>query len=170
MAGTSLTLRDARPDDYADIARLTVEAYREFSDVLKPEDWMTMQANLSKVEERAKEATFIVAEQDGQVVGAVAYSSTRTRKDDRFRPDSATIQVLAVPPSHRRRGIGKLLSRECIRRARQDGAPRVGLYTSEVMADARMLYESLGFTPERDFELYGLRYWVYVLKLGGCTR
>ena len=56
-------------------------------------------------------------------------------------------------PIRRGRGIGRLLTEECIRRARAAACPAIGLHTTELMAVARAMYERMGFVraPERDF-------------------
>ena len=58
------------------------------------------------------------------------------------------------------------LVRECIRRARDDGAPAIGLFTSEIMTGARELYRGLGFHEDRELPpRYGVRYWRLRLEL-----
>ena len=161
----ALVIRDARPGEFAEVATLNVEAYREFSRAVKPEDWGTMEANLRSIEPRAEDGNVIVAEHNGTLVGAVIYRPPGRRNPGRFAREWAVIELLAVRPSHRRQRIGWLLTQECIRRARRDGAHNVGLYTSEAMAAARRLYESMGFNREAEFEQYGLRYWNYMLEL-----
>jgi hypothetical protein len=50
--------------------------------------------------------------------------------------------------------------------AKQDRAEVIALHTSELMINARRMYERLGF--QQDIELprrLGIRYWRYVLKL-----
>jgi ribosomal protein S18 acetylase RimI-like enzyme len=58
-----------------------------------------------------------------------------------------------VAPEARGRGIGRLLTEECIRRARAGGRTAVGLHTTEFMAVARSMYERMGFVrvPRYDF-------------------
>ena len=74
--------------------------------------------------------------------------------------------MLAVSPQHRGQGIGRQLSLECVRRAKQDKAEVVGLHTSELMVAARRMYERLGFQQEIELpRLLGIKYWRYVLKL-----
>jgi len=83
-----------------------------------------------------------------------------------FEPEWASIVLLAVAPRHRRRGIARALLRECIRRARDDDAPAVGLFTSELMTGAAELYRSLGFREDRELpRRYGVRYWRLRLEL-----
>jgi ribosomal protein S18 acetylase RimI-like enzyme len=83
-----------------------------------------------------------------------------------FQPEWASLRMLAVSPQHRGQGIGRQLSLECVRRAKQDKAEVVGLHTSELMVAARRMYERLGFKQEIELPRHlGIKYWRYVLKL-----
>lgn len=75
------------------------------------------------------------------------------------------IRVLAIAPAARGHGIARALTDECLRRARSDGAPAVGLRTAEAMTAARALYESVGFTVQREFPHLGTRFLDYRLAL-----
>jgi ribosomal protein S18 acetylase RimI-like enzyme len=161
----AVRVRDIRPHEYDEVAALSVEAWREFAPALTAEDWATIETSLLNVEKRAGQGSMIVAEQGGKLAGAVGYFAPGTPRHERFPGEWALVIMLAVRPSHRGRGIGKLLTEECIQRARRDGARRIGLHTGEVMAAARALYENLGFKPQREFRQYGLRYRIYVLDL-----
>lgn len=59
--------------------------------------------------------------------------------------DDAELGDLAVTPSLRRRGIGRLLVVEAMRDAARKGACRLFLEVRESNAAARALYEDLGF-------------------------
>ena len=62
-------------------------------------------------------------------------------------------RLLAVHPEARGRGLGRLLTEECIRRARASGRDAVGLHTTQLMNVARAMYERIGFVrvPALDF-------------------
>ena len=62
-------------------------------------------------------------------------------------------RLLGVHPDARGRGIGRLLTEECLRRARRAGRGAMGLHTTQPMAIARTMYERMGFVrmPEHDF-------------------
>ena len=54
--------------------------------------------------------------------------------------------MLVIDPGARGRGLGRLLTEECVRRARRDGAPTVALHTSPIMEVALPMYLRMGFT------------------------
>jgi ribosomal protein S18 acetylase RimI-like enzyme len=160
------TIRDALTTDFDEIASLSVEAYREYSKSLSLEDWDKMKTSLSNISKIAERAKLIVAEQDRELVGSVAYYHPGTSASHLFQPEWASLRMLAVSPKYRGQGIGRKLTQECIQRAKSDRAKVIGLHTSELMVAARCMYEKLGF--QQDTELprnFGIRYWRYILKL-----
>ncbi|PSB59070.1 GNAT family N-acetyltransferase [Chamaesiphon polymorphus] len=162
----SAIVRDAFTHEFDDIAKLLVEAYSEYASALTPENWQTMQTNLSKITEVAQQGRLIIAQLDRELVGAVVYCPPGTSDTRIFQPEWASLRMLAVSPQHRGQGIGAQLSSECIRRAKEDEAEIIGLHTSELMLPAIRMYERLGF--DRDLVLprrLGIQFWRYVLKL-----
>ena len=63
------------------------------------------------------------------------------------------MRLLAVAPAARGRGVGAALMRECIRRARANGATVLSLHTTDLMRVAKAMYERMGFVraTELDF-------------------
>jgi ribosomal protein S18 acetylase RimI-like enzyme len=158
----------ANPQEFSTIGDLNVEAYREFASSMTPDGWAGMETNLRAVEARAKNARFFVVRNSGELAGSVGYCPPGKADPAIFPPEWAAILLLAVSPRHRGRGLAKTLVSACIDLARQDAAHTVGLFTSELMAAARHLYQAFGF--RQDIELprrHGLRYWRYRLSLDG---
>lgn len=89
-----------------------------------------------------------IAERDGIQVGSVFV----VRQDD----ETAKLRLLLVDPSARGSGLGRTLVRDCVRFARGAGYGRLVLWTNDVLAGARRIYEAEGFqiteqTPHMDF-------------------
>ncbi len=159
------TIRQAREDELDTIASLIVDAYAEYAAHMSPDAWSTFANEIANVRGRMSDAELFVAETDGRIVGSVTmFSGWRGTQQG-----SAGVRLLAVPPENRGSGVGRALMEACIERARRDGKQRLVLTTTQEMAIARDLTESLGFLrePGLDHEpAPGVRYQGYALKLG----
>lgn len=133
---------------------MMVAAYAEFIPPGRPPQWRAYEDEIRDVRRRLPAATLIVAEDGGRIVGAVTYYRDATKETNAPWPASwAVFRLLAVHPDARGRGIGRLLTEECIRRARAAGCVALGLHTTHLMDVARAMYERIGFVrvPELDF-------------------
>lgn len=79
-----------------------------------------------------------IAEVDGEPAGCVFCVS----EDDR----TARLRLLLVEPWARGLGIGGRLVEECVRYARRSGHEEIVLWTNDVLAAARRIYQRAGFT------------------------
>ncbi len=149
-----VSLREARSDELDAIGEMMVAAYAEFMPANPPPQWRAYEDEIRDVRRRLADATLIVAEDTGRLAGAVTYYPEATKETNTAWPTSwAVFRLLAVHPAARGRGIGRLLTEECIRRARAAGGVAIGLHTTQLMNVARAMYERMGFVrvPELDF-------------------
>jgi predicted N-acetyltransferase YhbS len=156
----SITVRLAEEADLEPARAVLRDAYTEYETSFPPANWKPYLADIVDLEGRAAQSKLIVAADDTGIIGCVSFfppgAKTSYPSDAFSEPwpsDWAAFRLLAVPPSARNRGVGKLLTDACIERAREAGAPAVGLHTTAPMAIARGMYERMGFerAPRFDF-------------------
>src|SRR3954471_8160563 len=138
---TGITVRPAdRPGDLGWVVMAHGEVYdQQFG-------WNTdFEALVAKIvadyalgHDGSREAAWI-AEADGERAGCVFLVA-----DD--EPDTAKLRILLVTPAARGLGIGARLVEECLSFARQAGYRQVVLWTNDVLASARRIYQAAGFT------------------------
>lgn len=139
---------DARLDAGADVVIVPLsdtwaEAVAELHDQLFPG---THTPGRSLVEAHDDRRPRYVALLDGEPVGYVALE---------HQPDgSAYVDFLGVDPTHRQRGIGRVLVAHAVAEALAGGATLAHLTVREANAAARALYASLGFVEERVLQPY----------------
>jgi DNA-binding MarR family transcriptional regulator/predicted N-acetyltransferase YhbS len=98
-------------------------------------------ADFAETQDGKPEAAWI-AELDGERVGCVFCTAAEA-------PATAQLRLLLVEPSARGAGVGTRLVEECIRFARRSGYTRIALWTNDVLASARRIYERAGFRLDR---------------------
>lgn len=81
--------------------------------------------------------SILMAEDGGEIVGCCALI--------RIAPDAFELAKMAVAPAARGKGIGAMLGRAAVERARRMGAGRVELLSNTVLHPAIHLYRKLGF-------------------------
>ncbi|HSO28867.1 MAG TPA: GNAT family N-acetyltransferase [Candidatus Sulfomarinibacteraceae bacterium] len=152
MSRAGILVREARPDEYSHLGRITAEAYRavgETEEAYYPE--------LRDVASRAALVPVLVAadEATGMVLGGVTYvPGPGPYFEGVFGESAAAFRMLAVAPEAQGRGVGRVLVSACIERARAAGRSSIGIYTRPFMHAAHRLYGSFGFrhVPELDWE------------------
>ena len=134
-----LSLRPLRPGDVGWIIhRQAVLYHQEYG-----WDW-TYEGLASRIL-GAFVAEFDPAREDGWVAergGAIVGSIFLMKSED---PAVAKLRLLYVEPSARGSGLGRALVATCIARARELGYRELTLWTNDVLAAARRIYQAAGF-------------------------
>lgn len=156
-------VREARPEEYAELGQITAEAYRVAGET---EDGYFDE--LLDVATRAGHVPVLAAVEQGsgRLLGTTTYVPGPGPYHEGEFGDDASMRMLAVAPTAQGLGVGRALVVACIDRARAAGRPGIGIYTRPFMTSAHRLYESLGFRrmPELDWE-FEPGEWLWALRL-----
>lgn len=163
----AIAIRDARADDLGEVSRVMVAAYEEYMPTAEVPVSQTYRdvfdayrRDIADVYSRVDTADLVVAEERGKILAAVTFYRPNVAAEypggddhETWPTEWAAFRLLAVDPAQRGRGLGKALTAECIARARELGAPAIGLHTTRLMTVAREMYERMGWVraPRYDF-------------------
>lgn len=156
MMESMLTVRQALAADAEGVAEVIRAAYVTdgYADPVRSPEYV---AELLDSARRIREATVLIAESGGTVVGTVTCTSAPSPLANIARPGELEVRMLGVPPVMRGRGVAESLMHECARLAQRQNQSRIVLSTQSDMLAARRLYERLGYqrTPDRDWTVNG---------------
>lgn len=166
-----MRIREATPDDYDEIARITLDAYRALPRWVGDGYALTL-ADVAARAAPGSGATVLLAEgEDGKPAGSVTLVLDR---GPYFEADPTTggdcgFRMLAVAPAAWGSGTGPALVRECLARARVAGRRRMLIFSTEWMTTAHRIYQGMGFRrrPEFDQQWDDVRGLCFVLDLAG---
>jgi GNAT superfamily N-acetyltransferase len=152
---SAIVVRAIHPGDHQRVRSALIHAYVQYAEVLPAPALAAYLSDLIDLDGRGIGAEILVAERDGTLLGTVTCSTDGDDAGMAWPARCAVVRALAVPPSSRGRGVGRLLVETCIERACAAGAARVCLHTAAFMAAAAHVHESLGFhrSPEFDVDI-----------------
>ena len=169
-----MRVREATSDDYEEIGRLTVAAYRAL-DTWVGDDYALHLADVAA--RAAAENTFVLVAED-EAEGSILGSVTLTLGGGPYFEWAPGVdgdcgfRMLAVDPAAQGRGTGPRLVAECLQRARDAGCRKMIIGSTEWMTTAHRIYERLGFrrAPELDQQWGDIRGLCFRLELTPAER
>lgn len=151
-----------------------MHAYSNLPGFLKPSEhpgYYDMLQNVGELTKKSGTEIIVAATPDNTLAGAVVYFSdmqhygsggTATKEKN-----AAGFRLLAVADEMRGQGVGKLLTLECIRKAKESGLNQVIIHTTLAMKNAWSMYERIGFKRSEDLDfqqgeltVFGFRYFI----------
>ncbi len=121
-------------------------------------DYFRMLANVGLLTYKPDTVLLVAVSSENNIAGALVYfdnmmyygSGGAATKEK----DAAGFRLLAVDPSSRGQGIGKMLVGECVRRATEKKHQQLIIHTTLAMQNAWRMYENMGFkrSPDLDFK------------------
>lgn len=163
-----MTFRKGNTGDIEQLRLLGLASWAPFQAELTPDNWQKLFSNLDRRETYAAlliQSDCIVCEDEGAIIG-MAFLVPGGNPTDIYQADWCYIRFLSVHPEFSGKGIGRQLTIACIELAKRNKEHTIALHTSEMMHQARHIYESLGFTVLREIGIrLGKKYWLYTLAL-----
>jgi predicted N-acetyltransferase YhbS len=156
--GNNIVIRNAQPEEFPQIGEMLVSVYSQLDGFPKPDEQPAYYNLLLNVGMFAKPGTEIIAAVNnlGIVVGAVVYFSDMQHYGSGgtaiYEKNSSGFRLLAVSNNERGKGIGKILTKECIIRAHSKSHKQVIIHSTQAMQTAWKMYESLGFNRSVDLD------------------
>ncbi|MBL4904994.1 MAG: GNAT family N-acetyltransferase [Flavobacteriaceae bacterium] len=165
------TIRNAKPEEFKKIGALIVQVYSQlegFPNASEQPAYYNKLSNVGDLTNNGETELLVAVSSDNTICAAVVYFSdmqyygsggiaTQEKNVSGFR-------LLAVDPTSRGHGIGKLLTNKCIEKARKFKHQQVIIHSTKSMKIAWSMYENLGFLRSKDLDfvqgdlhVYGFR-------------
>ncbi|UOK41779.1 MULTISPECIES: GNAT family N-acetyltransferase [Flavobacterium] len=159
MTNQKYTIRNAKPGEFAEIGKLMVQVYSQLEGFPKESEqpnYYKMLANIGDLTNNPGTELLVAVSQDNEIAGGVVffndmkyYGSGGTATKE---VNSAGFRLLAVSPKERGNGVGKLLTVECIEKAKNKKLNQVIIHSTKAMAIAWKMYENIGFKRSEDLD------------------
>lgn len=159
MNKSTYIVRNAEIAEFAEIGQLMVDVYSRlegFPRRTEQPDYYLMLANVGSLTLKPHTELLVAASHEGKIAGAVVYFGDMKRYGSGGTATSeqhaAGFRLLAVNPHYRGQGIGKLLTYECIRKAKVQKRAQMIIHTTMAMQTAWKMYEKIGFKRSEDLD------------------
>lgn len=159
MSLQEYTVRNAKPDEFSEIGKLLVQVYSQLEGFPKESEqpnYYKMLANIGELTANPGTELLVAVSPEDKIVGAVVFfndmknygsGGTATKEQN-----AAGFRLLAVSPLTRGKGIGKLLTKECIRKAKDQKLQQLIIHSTMAMQVAWKMYENLDFKRAEDLD------------------
>ena len=153
-----IIIRNAHPTEFKSIGELMVHVYSQVEGFPKQDEQPEYYKLLYNIGELTnKQGTeLLVAVEENQIIGGVVFFSDMQHYGSGGiairEKDAAGFRLLAVDPLARGKGIGKLLTQECIRKTKEKHLGQLIIHTTQYMRNAWEMYERMGFKRSEDLD------------------
>ncbi len=163
------TFREATNEDIKSLKNLAVKSWSIYKDILEDIHWKNLERilhNENLFKELTQNSYAILCELSSKEIIGMAFLVPQGNPTEVFEKNWSYMRFISVKPEYNGQGIGKKLTQLCIEQAKKTREKFIALHTSEIMPNARKLYENLGFKIVREIDnRLGVRYWLYLIEL-----
>jgi [ribosomal protein S18]-alanine N-acetyltransferase len=155
LQGAVDAIRPAKSSDYEAITalrqQLSQQSHRERADAFRPQLLGATEATFHLWLNAENHMVLVADGADGFAGYATIWIGHAQDSDVMFPSESLFIGEIAVAPSHRRRGVGRLLFSAVEAEGRRRNVETIGLSVNTLNEEARAFYESLGYPAQGEY-------------------
>ena len=152
-------IRNALESEYGAIGELMVKVFSELEGFPSPAEqpeYYKMLANVGELIKKPGTEILVAVSDEQKISGTVVYFSEMkyygSGGSATMEQNASGFRLLAVDNSQRGQGIGKLLTNECIKKARENKHLNVVIHTTKAMQTAWNMYGKIGFRRAEDLD------------------
>ncbi|HAS45141.1 MAG TPA: GNAT family N-acetyltransferase [Microscillaceae bacterium] len=159
MTSPQYTLRNAQPEEHAAIGQLMVKVYAQLEGFATPAEqpkYYETLTNVGSFTQNPGVELLVAVSAEGAIGGAVVffddmqfYASGGKATQEK---NAAGFRLLAVDPTHRGHGLGRLLTEACIDKAKEAKVNQLIIHSTNTMKVAWKMYENMGFQRSTDLD------------------
>ncbi|GIQ57291.1 N-acetyltransferase [Flavobacterium collinsii] len=159
MTSSIYIVRNALPSEFEEIGKLLISVYSQLDGFPKENEqpnYYKMLANIGDFTNYPQTELLVATDENNALLGAVVYFNDMQYYGSggiaTQEQNSSGFRLLGVATTARGKGIGKLLTQECIQKAASDKREQVIIHSTLAMKTAWEMYEKLGFTRSEDLD------------------
>lgn len=172
MSKQEYLVRNAIPGEFDRIGKLMVQVYSQLEGFPKESeqpDYYKMLSNIGEFTNKPGTELLVATSTEGKLAGAVVFFSDMKYYGSggtaTLEQNASGFRLLAVDPLTRGQGIGKLLTIECIRKAKTKNLHQMIIHSTMAMQTAWKMYEKFGFKRSEDLDFMQGQLPVYGFRL-----
>lgn len=156
---SDVQIRNALPEEFDRIGQLLVAVYSQIDGFPKEADqpkYYELLRDVGRFTLNKGTEIIVAVASENEILGSVVnFSEMKYYGSGGIAPQeqkAGAFRLLAVSPSSRGKGIGRLLTLECIARAKNRSLTQVIIHTTTAMMPAWHMYEKIGFRRSEDLD------------------
>ena len=159
MNSSNYIIRNAFSSEFTAIGKLLISVYSQLDGFPKEDEqpnYYKMLANIGDFTNHPETELLVAVDNNNTILGAVVYFNDMQYYGSggiaTQEKNSAGFRLLGVNNNARGKGIGKLLTQECIRKATENNLNQVIIHSTLAMQTAWKMYENIGFRRSEDLD------------------
>lgn len=164
-----MIFRQGNISDINLLKTLAIKSWGQFESELTIDNWQRLKTGLSNDKiflELLEHSYSLVCENDKKEIVGMSFLVPHGNPTEIYDEKWCYIRFVSVAPEYAGQGIGRQLTEKCIQFARDNKQQTIALHTSEMMNNARHIYEGLGFKILKELApRFGKKYWLYTLDI-----